>query len=89
MVEDVCPLSGAGPNCPLPLLIPPHVQIKDDLFNSGPFPHGEVAKALPVVRLATHKRLVFVVSFSRFATTLTDKHMAIVMPKLVLVYLYL
>ena len=40
MVEDVCPLPGAGQNRPLPLLLPPQVQIEDDLLN------GEFAKAL-------------------------------------------
>ena len=49
--------------------------------------HGEVAKALPVVRLATHKLLVCVddVGLELLATTLADKHMATVVPKFVLV----
>ena len=50
-------------------------------------PHGEVAKALPVVRLATHKLLVTVdavVGLELLATTLADKHMATVMPNFVL-----
>ena len=37
-VEDFCPLPGAGQNNPLPLLLPPHVQIEDDLLNGGPCP---------------------------------------------------
>ena len=41
-------------------------------------PHGEVAKTLPVVRLATHKRIVFVnavVGVEHLATTLAaDEH---------------
>ena len=44
-------------------------------------PHGEVAKALPVVRLATHK-LVYVddvVGLELLATTLAEKHT--VLPK--------
>ena len=51
-------------------------------------PHGEVAKALPVVRLATKKLLVSVdavVGLELLATTLADKHMATVMPNCVLV----
>ena len=60
MEEDVCSLPGAGQNRPPPLLLPPHVQIKDDLLNGGPCPHGEDAKSVPVVRLATHKLYVSV-----------------------------
>ena len=51
-------------------------------------PHGAVAKALPVVRLATHKLLVTVdavVGLELLATTLADKHMATVLPNFVLV----
>ena len=51
-------------------------------------PHGEVAKALPLVRLATHKLLVSVdaaVGLEPLDTTLTDKHMTIVLPNVVLV----
>ena len=35
-VEDACPLPGSGQNHPLPLLLPPHVQIEEDLLNGGP-----------------------------------------------------
>ena len=38
MVEDGCPLPGAGQNRPLPLILPPHVQIKDEFLNGGPCP---------------------------------------------------
>ena len=51
-------------------------------------PHGEVAKALPVVRLATHKLIVSVdavVGVELLATTLAGKHMATVMMTHVLV----
>ena len=51
-------------------------------------PHGEVAKAPPVVRLATNKLLVSVnavVGLELLATTLADKHMATVLPNSVLV----
>ena len=85
MVEDVCPLPGAGQNRPLPLLLPPHVQIEDDLLDGGPC---KVAKALHVVRLAKHKLLVTVdavVGLELLATTLADKHMATVLPNFVLV----
>ena len=50
--------------------------------------HGEVAKALPVVRLATHRLLVSVdgvVGLELLATTVADKHMATMLPKFVLV----
>ena len=46
-------------------------------------PHGEVTKALPLVRLAIKKLLVSVdavVGLKLFATTLADKHMAAVLP---------
>ena len=50
------------------------------LFLSSPLaPHGEVAKALPVVRLATKKLLVSVdavVGLELLVTTLADKHCA-------------
>ena len=51
-------------------------------------PHGEVAKALPLARLVTHKLIVSVdaiVGLELLATTLADKHMANVLPNLVLV----
>ena len=51
-------------------------------------PHGEVAKALPVVRLAIHMILVSVddvVGLELLATTLADKHMATVLLTFVLV----
>ena len=51
-------------------------------------PHGEVAKTLPVVRLATHKLLVTVdavVGLELLATTLADKHVATVLANFVLV----
>ena len=38
MVDDVYPHSGEGQNRPLPLHLPPHVQIYDDLLNGGPCP---------------------------------------------------
>ena len=51
-------------------------------------PHGDVSKALPVVRLAINKGLVSVddvVGLELLATTLADKHMATLLPKFVLV----
>ena len=51
-------------------------------------PHGQVAKALPVVSLTTHKLLVSdddVVGVLLFTTTLADKHMSTVLQKFVLV----
>ena len=51
-------------------------------------PHREVAKALPVMMLATKKLFVSVDAFvgpRLFATTLADKHMATVLPNCVLV----
>ena len=50
-------------------------------------PHGEVEKALPVVRLATHKPIVSVdavVGVELLATTLAGKNMATVLPNFVL-----
>ena len=50
-------------------------------------PHGELAKTLPVVRLATHKLIVSVdavVGVELLATTLAGKHMATVLPNFVL-----
>ena len=50
--------------------------------------HGEVAKALPVARLATHNLLVSVdavVGLELLATTLANKHMTTVLPNCVLV----
>ena len=50
-------------------------------------PHGEVAKALPVVRLATHKLIVsvdIVVGVKLLATTLAGKQIATVLPNIVL-----
>ena len=73
MVEDVCPLPGAGQNCPFPLL--PLAQ------------HGEVAKSLPGVRLETKKLIVSidaVVGLELLAKTLEDKHMATVLLNYVL-----
>ena len=51
-------------------------------------PHEEVAKALPVVRLVTHKLFVSfeaVVGLELLATTLADKNMATVLQNFVLV----
>ena len=58
------------------------------LLSSSLAPHGEVAKTLPVVRLATKKLLVSadaVVGLGLLATTLADKHMATVLPNCVVV----
>ena len=49
--------------------------------------HREVAKTLPVVRLATHKIIVSVdavVGVELLATTLAGKHIASVLPNFVL-----
>ena len=35
MVRDICPLPVAGRNSPLPLLIPHHVHIEEDLLDGG------------------------------------------------------
>ena len=50
-------------------------------------PLGEVAKSLPVVRLATHKLIVSVdavLGLELLATTLAGKHIATVLPNFVL-----
>ena len=52
-------------------------------------PHGEVAKALPVVSLARHNLLVSVgavVGLGLLATTLADKNMGTVLYKFFLIY---
>ena len=58
------------------------------LFLSSPLAlHGKVAKALPMVRLATKKLLLSVdavVGLELLAKTLADKHMATVLPNCVL-----
>ena len=38
MVEEICPLPCSGQNRPLPLLLPPNVQIEDDLISGAPCP---------------------------------------------------
>ena len=88
MVEDVCPLPGTGQNLPLPLLLP--LRFRSRMISSMVVnaPHGEVAKSLPVARLATHKLLKSVdalVPLELLATTLADKHIATMLPNLVLV----
>ena len=50
-------------------------------------PHGDVAKAFSVVRLAKHKLIVSVdavVGVELLATTLAGKHMTTVLPNIVL-----
>ena len=47
-------------------------------------PLGEVAKTLPVVRLATHKLIDAVVGVELLATTLAIKQIATVLPNFVL-----
>ena len=50
-------------------------------------PHGEVAKTLPVLRLATHKLIVSVdavVGVELLSTTFAGKHIASVLPNFVL-----
>ena len=88
MVEDVYPFPGAGQNRPLPLLLPPHVQIGNDLLNGGPCHTWRGGKSCPVGRLATHKLLVSVYAVAGvelLSTTLADKDMATVLPNIVLV----
>ena len=78
MVEDVCPLPRTGQNRPLPPILPPHVQIEDDLLDGG---------HCPTWTLATHKLLKSVDALVRLellATTFADKHMAPVLPNFVL-----
>ena len=65
-----------------------HIQIEDDLPMKVIAPQGEVAKALAVVRLSTHKLLVSgdaVVGLEILVASLGDKHMVTVLPNLVLV----
>ena len=77
MVEDACPLTGAGQNHPFPLL-PPCPTWRSCKSSTCGAP----------VRLATKKLLVSVdtvVGLEFLATTLADKHMATVLPNCVLV----
>ena len=60
MVQYVCPLPGAGQNCPLPLLLPLTFRLRMICSMVVLAKHEEVEKALPVARLATHKLLVSV-----------------------------
>ena len=69
MGEDVCPLPGVAQDHPFPLL--PLCL------------YGEVAKALPVVRLLVSVDAV--VGLEILVTTLADKRMATVLPNCVLV----
>ena len=74
LVEDVCPLPGAGQIHTFPLL--------------PPAPHAKVARSPPVVRLATKKLVIYVdavVGLKLLAATLVDKHIANLLPKYVLV----
>ena len=73
---DVCPLSGAGQYRSLPFLLPPTFGLRMISSMVVLAPHGEVAKTLPVVRLATHKLIVSVyavVGVELLATTLGGK----------------
>ena len=59
MVGDVLPLPVAGQNRPLSFLLPTQIQIEDFLLMFVVLaPHGEVAKAFPVVRLTTQPSCV-------------------------------
>ena len=61
--------------------------ISSIIDNGGSTPHGEVAKNLPVVRLATQKLIVSVDAVVRdelLATTLAGKHIATVLQNFVL-----
>ena len=88
MVEDVCPLYGAGQNRPLPPLLPHHIQIKVISSMVVLAQHGEVAKAFPVARLDTNKLPVSIdaiVGLELLATILAYKYMVNLLPNLVLV----
>ena len=77
MVKHVDPLPGYGQKRPLPLLL-----------TSALARLGEVAKVLPVARLATHKFLVSVhagVGLKLLAKTIAVIHKATALPNLVLV----
>ena len=81
MLKDVCPLPGAGQN--RPLLLPHTFRLRMISPMVVLAPHGELAKTLPVVRLASHKLIVSVdtvLGVELLATTLTGKHMDTVLP---------
>ena len=60
MLEDVWTLPGAGQNRSVPLLQPLMFRLRMISSMVVLAPHGEVAKALLVVRFAMHKFLVTV-----------------------------
>ena len=88
MVRNVSILPGAGQNRPLPLLLPLTFKLRMVSSMVVLAPHGKVAKAFAVVRLAMRKLLVSVdavVGLEFLATTLAVKHIATVLPNCVLV----
>ena len=58
VVVNVCPFPGADQNHTLALLLPSYFRLRMIFSMVVIAPHGEVGKAFPVVRLATHKLLV-------------------------------
>ena len=88
MVEDVCHLPGAGRTVLFLSSSPLTLRLRMISSMVVLASHGEVEKALPVVRLATHKLLMSddaVVRVEFIATTLADKHMTTVLLNFVLV----
>ena len=88
MLEDVCLIPGAGQNCPLPLLLPPHIQIEGDLLNGGPCPAWRSGKSSSCGEFSTHKLLLSVnavVGVELLAKTFAGKHIATVLQRFVLV----
>ena len=64
---------------------PPHVQSEDALLEGVSCPTWRSCKTLPLVRLATHKLLVYgeaVFVLELLAITLSDKHKANVLKKI-------
>ena len=85
--KDVCPLPRAGQNNPLPLLLPQHIQIEDDLLNGGPCPtwrSGKNCSCGEACHTQAYVSVDAVVGVELLATTLAGKHMAIVLPNFVL-----
>ena len=87
MVKDVCPLPGAGQNRSIPVFLPLHTQIVDDLLNGGPCPTWRSCKSSSCGE-ACHTQASFVdavVSLELLTTTLSEKYMANVLSNFVLV----
>ena len=87
MVEEICLFPGPGQNRPLLGFFSLTFKLRIISSMVVLASHGEIAKALPVVILTTHKLLLgvdAVFGFDLLATTLAHKHMSTLLPNFVL-----